>query len=286
MPRSLHGRITVLSGKGGAGKTTIALGLAQSLHALGHQVTLVDADAEAPDAALGLTVRWERSQIVSQSVPAVEAGRCDGCGDCAAACRFNALAMAGGRPLLFAELCHGCGACALACPARAIREEPHPLGTVRQGRTAWGRLVEARTAVGSARASRVIATALTEAGHGLVVIDGPPGSACSAVAAVAEARVAVLVVEATPFGRQDASHVAELLHQRGITTLVAANRMSDDELETTRTWCAERNLPLAAIIPEDRDLDRAGATGEDPWQASPVLATACRNLACRIADAW
>ena len=53
-------RIAVLSGKGGAGKTTVACGLTQALRAAGHSVTLVDADAEAPDAAVTLPVRWQQ----------------------------------------------------------------------------------------------------------------------------------------------------------------------------------------------------------------------------------
>jgi MinD superfamily P-loop ATPase len=276
-------RLAVLSGKGGAGKTTVACGLARALHALGRVVTLVDADAEVPDAALVLVVEWRATTTVSLAVPAVDAARCDGCGACAAACHFNALAMAGRRPLVFPDLCHGCGACSLACRRGALGEGRHAIGSVRHGLTAWGALVEARTAVGAARASRVIAAALERAGpHGWQVVDGPPGTSCSAVAALAGASAALLVVEASPFGRHDAGLALELLRGRRVPVQAVLNRCQGDETERTRHWCAGLGLEVVAELPVDSDLDRAGAAGSDPWEHAPAFAAVCLALARRL----
>lgn len=278
-------RLAVVSGKGGAGKTTVACGLTRALRAAGHSVTLVDADAEAPDAAIVLPVRWQDPEAVHLEVPEIDARRCDGCGACAAGCRFNALAMAAGRPLLFPDLCHGCGACALICTdhGAAIHERRHPIGTVRLGTAAWGTLIEARTAIGVARASRVIGAALDRAGaSGLQVIDGPPGCSCSAVAALTGANLALLVVESTPFGRHDARLMRELLRDRRIPHQVIINRATPDDEAATRDWCARLGLPIAGTLREDADLHRCGADGGDPWLQAPVFAAICRSIALAI----
>lgn len=286
MPATINRlRFAVVSGKGGAGKTTVACGLARALRAAGHSVTLIDADAEAPDAASVLPVRWRGPVEVHLGVPEIDARRCDGCGACAAGCRFNALAMAGGRPLLFPDLCHGCGACALICKEHgaAIHERPHPIGTVRRGSAAWGELVEARTAIGVSRASRVIGAALDAAGaSGVQVIDGPPGTSCNAVAALAGADLALLVVESTPFGRHDAQLMLELLRDRLIPHRAIINRATPADLAATRAWCEQQGLPVAGVIPEDPDLARCGADGSDPWLSAPAFAATCRSLALAL----
>jgi len=275
-------RVAVISGKGGAGKTMVACGLTQALRAAGHTVKLVDADAEAPDTAVTLPVRWHPPIAVHLRVPGIDAQRCDGCGACAAGCQFNALAMAGGKPLVFADLCHGCGACVLICKdhGAAIREQPFPIGSVRRGTAAWGELIEARTAIGVARTSQVISAALAEAGpHGCQIVDGPPGTSCSAVAALAGADLALVVVESTPFGRNDAALAVQLVRDRGLPLRIVLNRCTAGDLDESRAWCAQHAASIAATIYEDHDLDRAGARGSDPWLQAPAFATACRTLA-------
>lgn len=278
-------RLAVVSGKGGAGKTTVACGLTRALRAAGHSVTLVDADAEAPDAATVLRVRWHHPVQVLLAVPDIDVGRCDGCGACAAACRFNALAMAGSRPLLFPDLCHGCGTCTLVCKGHgdAIRERPHPIGTVRSGSGPWGALIEARTAIGVPRASRVISAALDAAGSsGVQVIDGPPGTSCSAVAALTGADLALLVVESTPFGRHDAGLMLELLRDRRIPHRAIINRATPSDTVETNAWCEQQDLPVSGVICEDPDLDRCWADGTDPWTSAPAFAATCRAIALHL----
>lgn len=279
---STRRRIAVLSGKGGAGKTTVATGVARALAEAGQSVTLIDADAEAPDAGLALSVAWDEPIAIELGVPEIDPRRCGGCGACAASCRFNALAMAGTTPLLFPDLCHGCGACALICAEHgaAIHEQAYRIGGIRRGTLPWGRLIEARTAVGAARASRVIAAALEAAGgSGCQVVDGPPGTGCSAVAALTGADRALVVVEATPFGRYDAELAVALVRARGLDCGAVLNRWTSADAEATRAWCAAHALPIAAIIAEDPDLDRAGASGADPWGTAPDFAATCADLA-------
>ncbi len=64
--------IVVASGKGGTGKTTVAVGLALSL----GEVQFVDADAEGPNAHLFLHPEIERTMPVEMMVPEVDLSAC------------------------------------------------------------------------------------------------------------------------------------------------------------------------------------------------------------------
>ena len=105
-------RLAIASGKGGTGKTTLAVALATLLEGC----CLLDADVEEPNAQLFVRGTESSRSEVALPVPKIDPGICTACGDCIRFCRFNALALAGQTVLLFDELCHGCGGCAIVCP--------------------------------------------------------------------------------------------------------------------------------------------------------------------------
>lgn len=151
-------RIAVASGKGGTGKTTVAVNLSLSI-AEKARVLVLDCDVEEPNAHLFLEPDIARADEASVPIPVVDPERCDGCGMCAEVCAYNALAVirpgseageksgrrkstggdkAGARVLVFDHLCHGCGACSRLCPRGAITETGKRIGVVEWGRA--GRL--------------------------------------------------------------------------------------------------------------------------------------------------
>ena len=126
--------ISVASGKGGTGKTTVAVGLALSLLECPppgvSSVTLIDCDVEAPNAALFLRPSLGPEETVDLLVPQVDAAACTLCGRCAEVCQYHALAVVGDKVLVFEDLCHGCGSCTLICPEGAIsgkKKERHTI---------------------------------------------------------------------------------------------------------------------------------------------------------------
>jgi ferredoxin len=57
-----------------------------------------------------------------RDLPLLDETRCTGCGDCAAVCPTNCLAMAGVIPWLIRPAdCVSCAACVAVCPPDAIR---------------------------------------------------------------------------------------------------------------------------------------------------------------------
>ena len=129
--------ITVASGKGGTGKTTIAVNLAKTISEnipdLFKAVWLLDCDVEEPNAGLFLNPKITEEQRSDRFLPVIDPDKCTGCGRCAEVCEYNAIALAGGKVIFFKELCHACGSCTLNCPEKAISETAQQVGTLRRG---------------------------------------------------------------------------------------------------------------------------------------------------------
>jgi MinD superfamily P-loop ATPase len=137
--------ISVASGKGGTGKTTIVTNLAFSL---GGDAQLLDCDVEAPNAHLFIKPVMRQTQTVTLAVPHVDLDKCTLCGQCADICRYKAIVKLGATVLAFPELCHACGGCLRVCPEKAIRETGRELGVIEHGERNGLRFIHGRSRVG------------------------------------------------------------------------------------------------------------------------------------------
>ncbi len=256
-------RIVIASGKGGTGKTTLAVNLAAAVAGEGS-VGLLDCDVEEPNDHLYLRPSFEATEPVQTLVPAVDAQVCTGCGLCAQACAFHALLALPGPPLLLPELCHGCGVCAHVCPEEAISEGGREIGVVGAGEVGglyfrWGRLH-----VGEARSTpviRVVKDLGTTPPLDLTIIDAPPGVACPAVEAMRGADFAVLVTEPTPFGLSDLRPAVAVAGQLGIACGVVINRVGIGDSRVD-DFCTAEGIPIILEIPDDRRIAEACSRGE------------------------
>lgn len=274
--------LAVASGKGGAGKTTVAVGLALALADRGQSVRLLDCDVEEPNCHVQLGVSPAVAEPATVRVPEVDTARCDGCGACARACRFHSLAVVRKQVLVFSQLCHACGACFYACPQGAIREVPRRIGLVRQVQAGAVTLVDGLLDVGEAMASPLIRQVrLREAVAGITILDGPPGTSCSLLAATGGADHVLLVAEATPFGLHDLALASEAVRLLGLPVSVVLNRCRGEET-AAQAFLAERNLPLAGSLPEDRRVAECAARGGIPYRDVPGFGAAMRDLLARL----
>jgi MinD superfamily P-loop ATPase len=251
--------LAVASGKGGTGKTTIALGLACTAP---QSVELVDCDVEEPNCHLFLRPHREGAHEVRVYLPQFDNAQCTGCGACTKLCRFGALALVKGSILLFPELCHHCGGCEVVCPAGAVRASEDVVGTVAHGRTNGLQLTYGSLAVGHATAVPVIeATLEATADASLRVVDAPPGTACAMVAAVRKADYVVLVTEPTPFGLHDLKLAVETARVLGRPHGVVVNRMGIGD-DRVHRYCADEGIVILAEVPDDRRIAELYSRGE------------------------
>jgi MinD superfamily P-loop ATPase len=278
--------LSIASGKGGTGKTTVAVNLALSL----GKVHFIDCDVEEPNAHLFLRPRMRERLAASVLIPEVDEDRCTHCGMCGEICAFNAIAVVqgknrGGTVLIFPHLCHSCGACALLCPEHAIREVPKPIGVIEEGHAGDIRFVHGRLEVGEimspplirqvkerAFSSPVVRTPSEHATRNreLFIIDAPPGNACPAVAAVQGSDFCLLVTEPTPFGLHDLKLAVDVMRGLAIPFGVVINRDgSGDEL--VGEYCAAEEIPVLMRIPLRRDIAVRYASGLSIVDVDPAL---------------
>lgn len=278
-------RLAVASGKGGTGKTTVALSLA---FVAAHPVMYVDCDVEEPNAHIFLCPRITNSTVVHIPVPSVDETRCTHCGECAAVCRYGAIASLPSMTLVFKELCHGCGGCAIACPTNAISESPNRIGVVESGPSSVLNnvtLVQGRIDVGVPLSPPLIRSVKEKAGNQeLVILDCPPGTSCPMIAAVKEADYVALVTEPTPFGLHDLTLAVETLRELGLPFGVVINRSSERD-GLIEEFCVATGAEILGRIPDDRRAAEAYSRGVIPALEVRRVRQACERLLARIVAA-
>jgi len=268
-------KIAVASGKGGTGKTTLAVALTQTC---ADPVCYVDCDVEEPNGHLFLRPTNVTEQPVSVLVPEVDKDRCAGCGACGEVCEFNAVVTIAKRALVFPELCHSCGGCAAVCPTGAMVEKPVRIGKVSVGESDGFQALEGSLDVGQMMAPPVIRAVKNEIppDH-LAILDCPPGTACPMITAVRGTDFVILVTEPTPFGLNDLRLAVETLRGMELPFGVVINR-SDVGDDRVVTYCDEENVTVYLQIPESRKIAEATSRGEGMLAAEPALKTELQKL--------
>lgn len=249
-------KIACLSGKGGAGKTLVAVNLA----AAAGEAVYIDCDVEEPNGRLFLKPENVTEQIVSVLLPDFDPAGCTGCKRCVDFCRFNALMYIREKPMVFPGICHSCGGCTMVCPEDAIAEKPKPVGTLEIGSRGSLRVVTGILNPGEASGVPIIREALKQA-EGLTVIDCPPGSACSVMESVIDADYCVLVAEPTAFGFHNFKMVYKLVTLLDRKCGVIINKQ-EEPYEPLERFCAEKELTVLARIPYDMKIAALAGDGQ------------------------
>lgn len=249
--------LSIASGKGGTGKTTVAVNLALSL----GDVQLLDCDVEEPNDHLLLQPTIEKTSVVYVRVPSVDLEKCDYCAKCAEFCAFNALFVANEQFMVFPELCHSCGGCAIVCPRKAIREKRRKIGQVKRGFADGIELVYGELSVGEPMAVPIIREVKRRIRDDRnVIVDSPPGTACPVVESVYGSDYCVLVTEPTPFGLYDLRIAVEVIEKLEIPFGVVVNQAGIGDRKVYK-YCKENQIPLLLEIPYSRRIAELYSSG-------------------------
>ena len=251
--------ISIASGKGGTGKTTVATNLAFSI---GENVQLLDCDVEEPNCHLFLKPEITERQTALTPVPKIDHEKCTFCKKCAEICQFNAIAVLKDTTLVFEELCHGCGGCQRVCEYGAITETGRELGVIEKGHKGNIQFGYGRLRVGEAMSPPLIRMVrnLTDP-RKINIIDAPPGTSCPVIAAMNGVDFVLLVTEPTPFGLNDLTLAVEAVKLLKIPTGLVINRSDIGDNEVQR-YARSEGIPILMEIPFDRKIAASYAGGK------------------------
>lgn len=252
-------KIAVASGKGGTGKTTIAVNLYNTMiKHLKKNVLLVDCDVEEPNAGLFFkNKKITDTQNIDLLIPEIDEKKCTFCRKCVEYCEFNAITVI--HPVKYAkiseDLCHSCGACSYACKFQAITEHKQAIGTVTSFSVNEQLFVEGKLKIGSSLQTPVIGQ-LKEKTQNLApttIYDAPPGTSCSVVATISDVDYIILVTEPTPFGLNDLKLIIELTRQLNKPIGIVINKVGigNDDLYT---YVEQEKIPILTQIPFDKKI--------------------------------
>lgn len=253
-------QLTVISGKGGTGKTTFTAAFAS----LAKNAVIADCDVDAADMHLILKPKIMKKEDYSGlEVARIDPELCTGCGKCREFCKYGAVNE---NFEVDSYGCEGCAVCTIVCPSGVISMEKKVSGQVFSSETRFGPMAHARLGIGEETSGKLVsavrsnAKKLAEQYHkDLIIIDGPPGTGCSAIAAITGTTLVLVVSEPTVSGIYDLKRVIELIAHFMIPTVVCINKYDINEKNTylIESFCAELGIPVIGRLPYNDIITKA-----------------------------
>jgi len=295
-------QITVISGKGGTGKTT----LVASFAALAENTVIADCDVDAPDLHLLLHPEIvKREEFKGLKVAVMDKTKCIECGRCEEACRFNAISYnASGVDARDGDFftgvtksgytvnparCEGCGVCVFVCDQEAITLAERVSGYAFISKTKYGTMAHAQLNIAEESSGKLVTVVRNNAqrvaeeeGSELILIDGSPGIGCPVIASLTGVDLALVITEPTMSGLHDLERILDVTRHFGIATVVCINKYNINEENSRRItgFCKERGVTIAKNIPYDPVVTRAMVA------AMPVVEFSGGAVSDAIKEIW
>lgn len=277
-------QLTLLSGKGGTGKTT----LTASLAVLAGNAVLADCDVDAPDLHMLLHPEVIKTQEFRGSKLAViEKTKCDNCFVCREKCRFDAITEA---IKVDPIACEGCGVCAAICSSDAITMIERVSGYAYISKTKYGYMAHALLGPGESNSGKLVTLVRQNArivsekeNSDLIIIDGPPGIGCPVIASLSGVNVSLVITEPTMSGMHDLQRALQLIKHFNVKPLVCVNMcdINKDNTDEILGFCEENNIRFVGRIPFDPKVTEAMVNGKTIIEYAPES-----NVAKEIEKIW
>lgn len=252
--------ISIISGKGGTGKTS----LVASLVPFFDNLVIADCDVDAPDLNIlfGNTIK-EKKEFSGLKRPVIDYNVCNKCGLCHEKCKFNAITK---EIVVNNPKCEGCGVCEFVCPVNAISMKDFIVGNVFVSKTKYGDIAHARLIPGEETSGKLVSEVRNKAKQiaknkkaNTIIIDGSPGIACNVISSITGASKVVIVTEPTLSGLHDLKKVHNLVKQFKIPVYVVINKydLSKQQVKQIEAYCDKQNIEIALKIPFNRKMVEA-----------------------------
>ena len=277
-------QVTVLSGKGGTGKTT----LTAAFSVLAVKAVVADCDVDAPDLHMLLHPEIiERLEFKGSKLAVIDESKCVKCGLCRKKCRFDAIT----ESLEVDQFsCEGCGVCAFVCPTNAVTLNERVSGQAFISKIRYGFMVHAMLNPGEANSGKLVTLVRQNAkivaekeGINLILIDGPPGIGCPVIASVTGVDAGLIVTEPTISGIHDLKRALQLLEHFNVPPLVCVNMYDVNKSNTEKilSFCKDKGIEVAGKIPFNPKVTEAMVKGKTIIEYSPKS-----NAADEIRYVW
>lgn len=267
--------ITVLSGKGGTGKTT----LTASFASLAQNMVTADCDVDAPDLHMLLHPKpFEKQDFFGPKVAQINKKLCNECGLCQSSCKFNAITDF----KIDSIHCEGCGVCELVCPQKAISFHNRVSGQAFLSKNKYGFMSHALLYPGGANSGKLVTIVRNNARRiaednkcNLILIDGSPGIGCPVIASIAGVNLAIIITEPTLSGIHDLKRVMQLLLHFKVPAMVCINKHDLNQNNTNKIedFCIKNNVEVVGKIPFDPIVTKAMVAETPILEYSPESQT-------------
>lgn len=285
-------QITVISGKGGTGKTVLTAAFAT----LAKSKVMADCDVDASDLHLLLHPRIEETHDFKGGMKAIlDPDQCTSCGECLRVCRFDAISEEsqedGGcrRVVIDPTACEGCQVCALVCPTGAIRMQENVAGQWYLSDTRYGPMVHARLGIAQENSGKLVTAVRRNARDiaqreklDLVIVDGPPGIGCPVIASITGVDLVVIVTEPTLSAISDLRRVLDLTRHFRISSTVLINKhdLNGGNTKAIEEVCRAEGIHVVGKLGFDNFFTQAMV------QRKTVMEHPESRLAREIGDIW
>ena len=269
--------ISVASGKGGTGKTTVSA----SLFYVIKNSHYIDCDVEEPNGHILLKPDIEKRTPSIKNLPLIDVNKCSLCGKCVEVCEFNALINLKTEIMLIKEMCHACDACRYFCPEKAISNDPHIIGWIREGKTDIHNSLfcDGILNIGEETAVPLINDVKKRISKEKInIIDSPPGTSCSMMESVKDSDYCLLVTESSPFGLHDLELAVDVLKTLKVPFGVVINKYDKSFVELEE-YLDGQKISLLLKIPFDREIAKNYSTGIIPVDVLKNLSKDFKKLA-------
>ena len=264
--------VAITGGKGGTGKTVVAINLATQLANLGKKVLIIDCDVDSPNVAILLGAELKDKQVIKRFLPEFILENCTYCGKCAEYCRAHAILQVGDKPpLLFPEICTGCEVCQLVCPSDAIVDKEKVVGYTYEGQNNGVDIVSGELKLREPESAVIVVAARERAfnkikengkDYDIVVIDTAPGAHCDVIRALLGADLVLAVTEPTPLRAHGLDLIIELtMNIMTLNSKVVLDRSDIAESRLIDLICEKKTVEMLAQIPYDDELIKSYVKG-------------------------
>jgi len=279
-------QITIISGKGGTGKTT----LVASFAALAENIVIADCDVDAPDLHLLLHPEIvKREAFKGLNVAVMDKERCIECGICEVACRFKAISDTESGYAVNPTRCEGCGVCVFVCDSDAITLAERVSGYAFISKTKYGTMAHAQLNIAEEASGKLVTVVRNNAqrvaeeeGSDLILIDGSPGIGCPVIASLTGVDLALVITEPTMSGLHDLERILDVTRHFGIASVVCINKYDINEANSRKIteFCQERGVTIVRNIPYDPVVTEAMVA------AMPVVEFSDGEVSDAIREIW